>query len=178
MRNPTQILVPKEELSLRGIQQFKVLLRDEEKLEALIDLYSSVSISQSVIFVRSKTRATWVAEELTRQHFAVALMHAGLEKGQRREVMRKFRNGDHRVLITSDVVARGIDVQHVNIVINFDVAPTAELYLHRIGRSGRFGRKGLAISFISPREEAQLTAIEQHFKITVGELPMDFMETL
>jgi translation initiation factor 4A len=174
MRNPTRILVKKESLTLEGIKQFYVAVEEEHKLETLMDLYESVSIAQSVIFANTRRKVDWIAEQLNKNHHTVSFMHADMPKGEREKVMSTFRSGSSRVLITTDLVARGIDVQHVNIVINFDLPLNKENYLHRIGRGGRYGRKGVAINFVTQRDVDQLKEIEQHYHTQIEELPMDF----
>ena len=157
-----------------GIMQFYVAVEEEHKLETLMDLYDSVSIAQSVIFCNTRRKVTWLADEMNRQNFTVTHMHADLPKGDRARVMATFRSGSSRVLITSDLLSRGIDVQHVSVVINFDLPEKPESYLHRIGRSGRYGRKGLAINMVSRRDVPLLEAVEKFYDTQVDELPMSF----
>ena len=174
MREPTRILVKASNLTLNGIKQFYVALDEEQKVDALIDLYESISIAQSVVFANTRRKVDWVSQRLNAENHTVAVLHSEMPRGDRGKVMAGFRSGSSRVLVTTDVVARGIDVQHVNIVINFDLPTSAETYLHRIGRSGRYGKKGVAINFVSHRDVHLLKAIEEHYKISIAELPMDF----
>lgn len=174
MRSPTRILVKKESLTLEGIKQFYVAVDEQEKLPTLMDLYEHVSIAQSVIFANQRRKVDWIADQLNRHHHTVSYMHSDMQKGDRDKVMTQFRLGASRVLVTTDLVARGIDVQHVNIVINFDLPSNKENYLHRIGRGGRFGKKGIAINFVSPAEVTLLREIEEHYRTEVEELPMNF----
>ena len=174
MRNPTRILVRKESLTLEGIKQFYVAVEEEHKLETLMDLYESVSIAQSVIFANTKRKVDYIAEQLNKSNHTVSFMHADMPKGDRERVMSTFRSGSSRVLVTTDLVARGIDVHHVNIVINFDLPSNKENYLHRIGRGGRYGRKGVAINFVSQQDVPLLREIENHYHTAIVELPMDF----
>lgn len=174
MRSPTRILVKKESLTLEGIKQFYVAVEEDYKVETLMDLYESVSIAQSVIFANTRRKVDWIADYLNKQNHTVAYMHADMPKGERENVMHKFRSGSARVLVTTDLVARGIDVHHVNIVINFDIPTNMENYLHRIGRGGRYGRKGVAINFVTQRDIEVLRAIEKHYHTQIEELPMDF----
>jgi len=174
MRNPTRILVKKESLTLEGIKQFYVAVEEEHKLETLMDLYESVSIAQSVIFANTRRKVDWISDQLNRNNHTVSYMHADMQKGEREKVMTTFRSGSSRVLVTTDLVARGIDVHHVNIVINFDLPTNKENYLHRIGRGGRYGRKGVAINFVSQRDVDVLREIEAHYHTQIDELPMDF----
>ena len=139
-----------------------------------MDLYESVSIAQSVIFVNTHRKVDLIAEQLYEHNHTVSSMHAAMPKGDREKVMATFRSGSSRVLVTTDLVARGIDVHHVNIVINFDLPTNKENYLHRIGRGGRYGRKGVAINFVSQRDVDVLKDIEGHYHTQIDELPMDF----
>lgn len=174
MRNPTSILVKRAQLTLEGIKQFYVAVEEEHKLDTLMDLYESVSIAQSVIFANTRRKVDWISENLNTNNHTVSAMHAEMAKGEREKVMSTFRSGSSRVLVTTDLVARGIDVHHVNIVINFDLPSNKENYLHRIGRGGRYGRKGVAINFVSQRDVDLLREIEGHYHTQVEELPMDF----
>ena len=178
MRDPTRILVAKESLTLDGIKQFYVALEEEEKFGTLLDLYESISVAQSVVFTGSRRKVDWLARGLNDEQHTVSALHAEMARGEREKVMGAFRQGCSRVLVTTDLVARGIDVQHVNVVVNFDLPTNVESYLHRIGRSGRWGRKGIAINFVTPRDVATLRALEAHYHTLVDELPMDFAKHL
>jgi|EP00669_Euglena_mutabilis_P008921 translation initiation factor 4A len=178
MREPKRILVKKEALTLEGIKQFYVAVEEEYKLETLMDLYDSVSIAQSVIFCNTRRKVDWLAEQMNQKQFTVSFMHADMPKGDREKVMATFRSGSSRVLITTDLLSRGIDVQHVSIVINFDLPANKESYLHRIGRSGRYGRKGVAINLVSSRDVPVLKELEGFYNTQVDELPMNFAEHL
>jgi len=174
MRNPTRILVKKESLTLEGIKQFYVAVEEEHKLDTLMDLYESVSIAQSVIFANTRRKVDWLSERLNANNHTVSFMHGDMARGDREKVMATFRSGSSRVLVTTDLVARGIDVHHVNIVINYDLPSNLENYLHRIGRGGRYGRKGVAINFVSQKDVELLRQIEAHYHTQIDELPMDF----
>ena len=174
LNSPVRILVKKEMLTLDGIKQYYVAVDEDHKLETLGDLYDSVSIAQSVIFCNTRRKVDWLAEELNKQNHTVSLMHADMSKSEREAVIQTFRSGETRVLITTDLLARGIDVHHVSIVINFDLPTNRENYLHRIGRSGRFGRKGVAINFVSAKDSQALKDLEAHYHTQIDELPMDF----
>jgi len=178
MRDPIRILVKKEALTLEGIKQFYVAVEEEFKLETLMDLYDSVSIAQSVIFCNTRRKVDWLAEKMNAKDFTVSFMHAEMPKGDREKVMATFRSGSSRVLISTDLLARGIDVHHVSIVINFDLPANKENYLHRIGRSGRYGRKGVAINFVNSRDVPILKELQEHYNTTIEELPMDFASHL
>lgn len=178
MRNPIRILVRKEALTLEGIKQFYVAVEDDFKLETLMDLYDSVSIAQSVIFCNTRRKVDWLSTEMSKKEFTVSFMHAEMPKGEREKVMQAFKSGSSRVLITTDLLARGIDVQHVSIVVNFDLPSNKENYLHRIGRGGRYGRKGVAINFVTQRDVQTLKELEGFYHTQVDELPMDFASHL
>jgi len=174
MRSPVRILVKKESLTLEGIKQFYVAVEEDHKLDTLMDLYESVSIAQSVIFANTRRKVDWIADRLNANNHTVSFMHADMARGDREKVMSTFRSGSSRVLVTTDLVARGIDVHHVNIVINYDLPTNKENYLHRIGRGGRYGRKGVAINFVSQKDVEILREIEAHYHTQIEELPMDF----
>jgi len=175
MKNPVKILVKNEELTLEGIRQFHIELdHDNQKIEALADLYSSMSITQSIMYCNSRRRVEDLAKALEDRSFAVSVSHGEMDQKLRENVMKDFRAGTTRILITTDLLARGIDIQQVSLVINFDLPPNRELYIHRIGRSGRFGRKGTAINLVSPRDKPILKDIEEFYNTVVVPLPRDF----
>jgi len=149
MTDPVRILVKRDELTLEGIKQFFVAVEKEEwKFDTLCDLYDTLTITQAVIFCNTRRKVDWLTEKMRKANFTVASMHGDMPQNERDEIMNAFRNGESRVLITTDVWARGIDVKQVSLVINYDLPNNRELYIHRIGRSGRFGRKGVAINFV------------------------------
>ena len=179
IRNPYNILVRREELTLNAISQFSVAVGEEEwKLDTLCDLYETIAISQSMIYVNTKQRAIWLAEKLTEKGFTISVMHSGLTPVERTEVMNKFRKGGTRILVSTDLLARGIDIQQVSIVVNYDIPRDKECYLHRIGRSGRFGRRGVAINFVSNKEFRQLREIERFYGTKVVEMPENIQSFL
>merc|ERR1712232_489559 len=179
MRDPARILAKRDELTLEGIQQFYVALEKEQwKLDVLCDLYATMTISQSIIYCNTRRGAEQLAREMDKRDFSISLIHADLEHEERRLVMREFRSGSTRVLISTDLLARGIDVQQVSLVINYDLPRSIENYLHRIGRSGRYGRKGAAISFITALDASRLREIERHYNTQVEELPADIADLL
>jgi translation initiation factor 4A len=174
LQNPVRILIPPEAVPLDGIKQYYVLLQKEEwKYDTLCDLYQHLNINQALIYTNKRQRAEWLAEKMTGQGFPLGFIHGEMEVEERKRRMRDFRNGNVRVLISTDLLARGIDVQQVSLVINYELPTQRENYIHRIGRSGRFGRKGVTINLISADEEHAMKEIEQHFGIKVEELPMD-----
>lgn len=179
MKNPLEIIVKAEELTLEGIRQYYIGVQQEDwKLDTLCDLYNQLLITSSVIFCNKKRKAEWLAAELTKRDHTVAVTHGGIDTKSRNEILKDFRMGKNiRVLITTDLLARGIDIQHVGIVINYDLPRDVENYLHRIGRSGRFGRKGLAINFVTNDDITKLRDIEKHYDTQIDEMP-EQIETL
>jgi len=148
--------------------------KDIYKLETLIDLYDRLSISQSVVFVNTRRRVEILASELDKRDFSVACMHSDLSPEERSNVMEDFRSGKSRVLIATDLIARGIDVAGVGFVINYDLSRNFENYIQRIGRSGRFGRKGLAINFVTGSEFGLLKELQAFYSTEIPELTSDF----
>ena len=172
MKDPIKILVKKENLTLEGIQQFFIALASEqEKYETLTDLYKSISVGQSMIYCSSKKKVSWLAEQLTNEGYPVSSIHGDITQAERDTIMREFRTGKTRVLITTDLLARGIDVQQVSLVINYDLPKDKESYIHRIGRTGRYGRKGWAINFIMQTDCRNLQDIENFYSTQIQEMP-------
>ncbi|EDV21219.1 uncharacterized protein TRIADDRAFT_38231 [Trichoplax adhaerens] len=179
MRDPIKILVQKEELTLEGIKQFYVAVELEEwKLETLCDLYETLTITQAVIFVNTRRKVEWLTQRLHERDFTVSAMHGDMDQKERDVIMREFRSGSSRVLITTDLLARGIDVQQVSLVINYDIPTNRENYIHRIGRSGRFGRKGVAINFLTNDDVRLLKDIEQYYNTQIEEMPMNVADLI
>jgi len=175
-RNPFRILVKKEEVTLDGIKQFYVdCEKDAYKFETLCDLYECLSISQLIIFVNSKHRAEWLFGAMTANDFTCSHIHGGMSSEERKLKMYEFRSGSSRVLISTNLLARGIDVQNVGTVINYDLPQDLSNYIHRIGRSGRHGRKGLAINFVTNDVESTRTIreLERYYCTKISELPAD-----
>lgn len=173
MTDPVRILVKRDELTLEGIKQFFVAVeREEWKFDTLSDLYDTLTITQAVIFCNTRRKVDWLTDRMRENNFQISSMHGEMQQRERDAIMNEFRQGSSRVLITTDVWARGIDVQNVSLVINYDL-PTyvgatnpsnRENYIHRIGRSGRFGRKGVAINFVTVDDVKILRDIEQYYR--------------
>lgn len=179
MRDPIQILVKKEELTLEGIKQFYIQVEKEEwKLETLCDLYETLTITQAVIFLNTRRKVDWLTAKMTEKDFTVSSMHGDMDQQERDTIMKEFRTGSSRVLITTDLLARGIDVQQVSLVINYDLPTNRENYIHRIGRGGRFGRKGVAINFLTDEDVRNMKDIEQFYNTTVDEMPMNVADLI
>ncbi|XP_052867863.1 eukaryotic initiation factor 4A-III isoform X1 [Anopheles cruzii] len=179
MTDPIRILVKRDELTLEGIKQFFVAVeREEWKFDTLCDLYDTLTITQAVIFCNTKRKVDWLTEKMREANFTVSSMHGDMPQKERDEIMKEFRSGQSRVLITTDVWARGIDVQQVSLVINYDLPNNRELYIHRIGRSGRFGRKGVAINFVKSDDIRILRDIEQYYSTQIDEMPMNVADLI
>ena len=175
MRDPVRILVKSEMLTLEGISQFHVALEtDHDKYATLKDLFTRISVSQCIIYCNSIRRVSDLTEAMINDGFPVCCIHSGMDKELRHKAYRDFRGGQHRVLISSNVTARGIDIQQVSTVINFDMPRDVHTYLHRIGRSGRWGRKGSGVNFVTRRDFRKLKEIESYYGTTIPELPANF----
>ena len=174
LQDPVRILIPPEEVTLEGIRQYYVKLpREEWKFDALCDIYKQLNVNQALIYCNKRQRAEWLAEKMTQEGFPLNYIHGDMDVEERRNRMEGFRTGTVRVLISTDLLARGIDVQQVSLVINFELPIQRENYIHRIGRSGRFGRKGTAINLIGPDEDKVLKEIENHYQTQIDALPED-----
>ncbi|KJE89638.1 eukaryotic translation initiation factor 4A isoform 1B [Capsaspora owczarzaki ATCC 30864] len=179
MRNPIRILVKREELTLDGIRQFYIAVDKEEwKLDTLCDLYETLNVTQAVIFTNTRRKVDWLTEKMHAKDFTVSALHGDMDQKERDVIMREFRSGSSRVLITTDLLARGIDVQQVSLVINYDLPTNRENYIHRIGRGGRFGRKGVAINFLTADDTRTLREIEQFYNTQIEEMPMNVADLI
>jgi translation initiation factor 4A len=174
MRNPIKITMKKEELNLEGIQQYFIAIQNDfYKFETLKQLFTMISVNQCIIYCNSVKRVIDLHRAMSDEGFSVCAIHSSMDKVERDNTFRNFRSGGYRVLISSNITARGIDVQQVATVINFDITNCVHTYLHRIGRSGRWGRKGLAINFVTKRDIGYMRNIEEHYNISINELPKD-----
>ena len=179
LTNPVRILVPRDELTLDGLKQYYIAVEKEEnKFDTLIELYETISITQCVIFVNSKNKVEQLQAELARKSHTVSAIHGAMEMTERNQIIRDFRDGRSRILVTTNLLARGIDVQQVSLVINYDLPPEKETYIHRIGRSARFGRKGIAINFVTDEDAEMLQEIQKFYSTQIYELPSNIRELL
>jgi len=177
MRDPVKILVKAEMLTLDGIAQYFVALEnDDQKFQTLKDIYGTISVSQCIIYCNSVRRVSDLYSAMKEDGFPVCCIHSNMEKNERIEAYNDFKKGKFRVLISSNVTARGIDIQQVSTVINFDIPKSVHTYLHRIGRSGRWGRKGVGINFTTRMDFRKMKNIEDHYQTQIVELPMSFIE--
>ena len=175
MRDPVKIVMKAEELTLECIKQYYVAMEDDQsKYEVLKDLFSFLQLSQCIIYVNTVKRVEDLYNTMITDGFPVCCIHSSMDKSERDKSLQSFRKGVCRVMISSGVTARGIDVQQVSTVINFDMTRSYETYLHAIGRSGRFGRKGLAINFVTKSDVDFVRRLEKHYDIKIDELPSNF----
>jgi len=179
MRSPIRILVKREQLTLEGIKQFYIDVdREEWKIEVLSDLYSTLSITQCVIFCNTRRRVENVTDMMTKRGHVVSCTHGDLDPAERNAILNDFKLGKTRILITTDLLARGIDVQQVSLVINYDMPTNPENYLHRIGRSARFGRKGVAVNFVTRDQVNMLRDLQKMYDTEIKEMPASIAEFL
>ena len=142
MNEPERILVKKEQLTLEGIQQFYINVKHNNwKYDVLTDIYNTINIAQCIIYINSKNRLNQIYQSLTSDNFPVGMIHGNLMTNERETIMNQFRQGEIRILLSTDLLSRGIDIQQLSLVINYDLPIQKETYIHRIGRSGRYGRK-------------------------------------
>jgi translation initiation factor 4A len=174
LNNPVRILLPPDEVTLDGIKQFYIGLdREDWKLPTLLDLYQQIAVNQALIYVNKRQKAEWLAKQLASQGFTLEYIHGEMDVAERKKRMEDFRSGQVRVLISTDLLARGIDVQQVSLVVNYELPIQRENYVHRIGRSGRYGKKGVAINLVCGDELNTLKEIEKHYSTSILELPED-----
>jgi superfamily II DNA/RNA helicase len=168
-----KILVRDDELTLKGISQYYIQLDEMYKLETFIDLYKYIKIGQAIVYCNKKHRAEELRNSLQGHGFTVGLLHGDMMQREREDIMQEFRKGEKRILITTDILSRGIDIQQVSLVINYDMPKYSQNYIHRIGRSGRYARKGVAINFVTRREMNILYSIENAYGTKIEPLPQD-----
>merc|ERR1712224_1153386 len=179
MKNPFRLLVKRSEVSLHCIKQFYVPVEEEKwKFDTLCDLYDSMTITQAVIFCNSKKKVDWLAEKMRAASFPIAAIHGDMAQKDRDQIMEDFRLGKSRQLIATDLMGRGLDVQQVSLVINYDIPVSKEFYIHRIGRSGRFGRKGVALNFMREEDTTLLKGIEKFYSTKINEMPANFADLI
>lgn len=179
MNNPERILVKRESLTLEGIQQFFININhDDWKYDVIADLYDTINIGQCIIYMNNKQKIVDVYNKLTNDNFPVDYISGDRSVDERNKIMNDFRSGTLRILLSSDLLARGIDIQQLSLVINFDLPREKETYIHRIGRSGRYGRKGVAINLITNREVEYLKSIEEFYDTQIVEMPQNIADYL
>lgn len=179
MQDPIRILVKKDQLTLEGIRQYYIDLdREEWKLETLLDLYKTVTLAQTIIYVNTRNKCEWLERKLHDKGYSVSATHGSMTSEQRKKILDSFRRAESRILISTDLLARGIDVQQVSLVINYDLPNNIENYIHRIGRSGRFGRKGVAINFATSDDIRRLESLREYYSTSIEPMPNNIAELL
>jgi len=173
MQDPHEIRVDEEsKLTLHGLLQYYCKLGEKEKNRKLNDLLDALEFNQVVIFVKSVQRATALDKLLVECNFPSIAIHSGLSQEERITRYKQFKEFQKRIMVSTDLFGRGIDIERVNIVVNYDMPDDSDSYLHRVGRAGRFGTKGLAITFVSGDEDASvLKKVQERFEVNVGEMP-------
>ena len=172
------ILVKDNELTLDGIKQYYINIDEQSKIEALMDLYKFISIGQAIVYCNKKYKADELKQLLENNNYSVSILHGDMIQKEREGIMDEFRKGKTRILITTDILSRGIDVQQVSLVINYDMPKYPQTYIHRIGRSGRYGRKGSAINFVTKKEKNILNFIRKIYNTEIIPLPNNVSELL
>ena len=179
MNEPSKILVQKEQLTLEGIQQFYVNVKQSDwKYDVIADLYDIINISQCIIYINNKSKIIEINERLQKDNFPVSYITGDRTSEERNKIMEEFRSGQIRILLSTDLLARGIDIQQLSLVINYDLPREKETYIHRIGRSGRYGRKGVAINLITERDVEELKFIESFYDTKINEMPGNIADYL
>jgi translation initiation factor 4A len=179
MNSPERILVKKEQLTLEGISQYYINVKHNNwKYDVLTDIYNTINIAQCIIYINSKNKLNQVYQCLLEDNFPVGMIHGNLMTNERSEIMEKFRQGEIRILLSTDLLSRGIDIQQLSLVINFDLPLQKETYIHRIGRSGRYGRKGVAINFVTERDLQDLEELKQFYNTNIEEMPQNIGEII
>jgi len=179
MKEPESILVNKEELTLEGIQQFYIQLEQYRwKIDVLLDLYETINITQCIIYVNSKNILNNLYSRLLEENYPISYIHGDMEQKDRESNLNNFKGGKTRILLSTDLLSRGIDIQQLSLVINFDIPKSKETYIHRIGRSGRYGRKGVAINLITTEDVPHMKEIETFYNTKVEEMPKNIGEIL
>ena len=179
MREPEKILVQKENLTLDGIIQFYINVKHSDwKFDTLIDIYETINVSQCIIYINSKNRLIDICNGLKYKGFPVECIHGDLSSDLRKSIMEDFKSGKLRMLLSTDLLSRGIDIQQLSLVINYDLPIEKETYIHRIGRSGRYGRKGVSINFVTDRDESKLKELQTYYNTKIEEMPQNINDYL
>jgi len=179
MNQPEKILIQPENLTLDGIKQFYIDVEKEQwKFETFCDLFSMISVSQTMVYVNTIRRAEELRQRLIDKNFTVCMINSTMNSSVRLQIMKDFRSGSARILISTDLLSRGIDIQQVSIVINYDLPRDKACYLHRIGRTGRFGRKGVAINFITKYDDRLFYELKRYYDIEIDSMPENIQQYL
>jgi len=175
LHDPIKVLLKNSEIAVDLISQFFVNVESEDlKFDTLLDLYSIMSTSQAIIFANTIKKVDWLKEKLEKENFEITYIHGKMTSKEREDIVKEFRDGKTRILLTTDLLARGIDIPQVNLVINYDLPPNKETYIHRIGRCGRFDKKGVSITMIKMEDASdnkQFNKMKYYYKMKIDELP-------
>jgi superfamily II DNA/RNA helicase len=173
MQDPMEVYIDDEaKLTLHGLQQHYVKLKDSEKNRKLFELLDVLEFNQVVIFVKSVQRCVALAQLLIEQNFPAIAIHRGMTQEERLSRYQQFKDFQKRILVATNLFGRGMDIERVNIVFNYDMPEDTDTYLHRVARAGRFGTKGLAITFVSDEGDAKiLNDVQDRFEVDINELP-------
>lgn len=182
LHDPIKILLKNSEVVVELISQFYIEVDSEDlKFDTLLDLYGITSTSQTIIFCNTIRKVDWLKENLEKNNFTITCIHSKMNQIERDKIVKDFRDGKTRLLLTTDLLARGIDIPDVNLVVNYDLPPNKETYIHRIGRCGRFGKKGVSISMVKIDDQSDiknLQKMKQIYKIDIREMPDDIEKYL
>ena len=179
MNNPEKLLINKDELTLEGIKQFYIDLKQYNwKFDVLYDIYETINVTQSIIYVNSKNVLNNLYDRLSRDEFPVSYIHGDMQTSEREKNLNDFKNGTTRIMLSTDLLSRGIDIQQLSLVINFDLPRNKETYIHRIGRSGRYGRKGTAINFVTSEDIDHMNEIQKFYNTKIDEMPQNLADYL
>lgn len=178
--DPIKILLKKDEIAVDLISQFYIDTEVEDyKLDVLLDLYNIISTTQAIIFCNTIRKVEWLAEELEKQNFPITAIHSKMSQDERNNIVDEFRDGKTRLLLTTDLLSRGIDIPDVNLVLNYDLPINKENYIHRIGRCGRFGKKGVSITMVKMTDNNEvkfLNRMKNYYNINIKEIPDNIEE--
>jgi len=172
-KDPIEILIKKSDVVLDGIKQLYINVdKEEDKLSTLEDIFELLSISQCIMYCNSKAKVEWLRKQLVEREepFPAEMIHGDMPGEEREEVMSRFRSNAFKLLISTDLLARGIDVQGVSLVVNYDLPTNRENYIHRIGRTGRYGRKGVALNLITQNDSKYRNDIESYYQTKMVEM--------
>ena len=175
MNEPIKVLLKKTEIPVDLISQFYIDVEVEDyKFDVLLDLYNMISTTQTIIFCNTIRKVTWLTTNLKEKNFSITAIHGKMTQKERNDIVQEFRNSKTRLLLTTDLLARGIDIPQVNLVINYDLPISKETYIHRIGRCGRFGKKGVSITMVKMEDQQDvklLNKMRNYYKLNITEIP-------
>ena len=182
LHDPIKILLKNSEVAVELISQFYIEVDTEDlKFDTIMDLYGITSTAQTIIFCNTIRKVEWLKENLEKNNFTITCIHSKMNQQERDNIVKEFREGKTRLLLTTDLLSRGIDIPDVNLVVNYDLPANKETYIHRIGRCGRFGKKGVSISLVKVDDQfdiKNLQRMKQIYKINIKEMPNDIEKYL